>query len=179
MPVSTMQLRVEIGIFNTECKVRFPKMLTSQKATYTLSFCSLSILFVFILLMLLVCGNIELNPVSRKRNTCYNLSIGHWNLNSIAAHNFEKAILLEAYNTVNKFDIICLLEAYLDFSILSANDNLVIKGYKLVKDDYPDDIKGGGVCAYIRESLPARCLFNTYLKICLILEVSMNKKKSM
>ena len=54
--------------------------------------------------MLLVCGNIELNPGSRKRDTCYNLSIGHWNLNSIATHNFEKVNLLEAYNTVNKFN---------------------------------------------------------------------------
>ena len=135
-----------------------------------MSFCSLGILFVFILLTLLVCDNIELNPRLRKRDTCYNLSICHWNLNSITAHNFEKVNLLEAYNTVNKFDRICLSETYLDFSILSDNDNLVIKGY------HPDDIKRGGVCAYIRESL-ARCLFNSYLKECLILEVCINNKK--
>ena len=164
MTVSNTQWRVEIGIFSTEFKVRFPKMLTSQQANYILSFCSLCIIFVFILLMLLVCGNTELILGARKYETCYNLSICHWNLNSTAAHNFEKVNHLEAYNTVNKFDTICLSETYLDSSILSDNDNLVIKVYELVRDDHPDNIKRGGVCAYIKESFLARCLFNTYLK---------------
>ena len=140
-------------------------------------FCSLGIRFVFVLLMLLACGDTELNPGPRKRDTCHNLSNCHWNLNCTAAHNFEKLNLLEAYNTVNKFDIICLLEKYLDSSILSDNYNSVIKGYKLARDDHPDDIKRGGVCAYIRELLPVRCLFNTYLKEYLILEVCINSKK--
>ena len=35
----------------------------------------------------------------------------------------------------------------------------------------PDNIKRDGVCAYIRETLSVRCLFNTYFKECLILEV--------
>ena len=138
-----MNWRVEIGIFNAEYKVRLPTT-TSQKANCTLSFFSLGIRFVFVLLMLLVCGDIELNPGPRKHDTSYNLSICHWNLNSIAAHNFEKVNLLEACNTVNKFDIICLSETYLDSSILSDNDNLVIKGCKLVRDYHLDDIKKGG-----------------------------------
>ena len=37
--------------------------------------------------------------------------------------------------------------------------------------------KRGGVCAYIRESLPVRCLSNAYLQECLILEISINNKK--
>ena len=164
MAVSNTQWRVEIGIFSAECKVRFPKMLTSQQANYILSSCSLCIIFVFILLMLLVCGNIELILGARKCDSCYNLSICHWNLNSTAAHNFEKVKLLEAYNTVNKFDTICLSETCLDASVLSDNDNLVIKVYELARDDHPDNSKRGGVCAYVRESFQVRCLFNTYLK---------------
>ena len=66
---------------------------------------------------------------------------------------------------------------YLDSSVLSDNDNLVIRGCKLVKDEHPDKIKRGGVCAYIRESSPVRCLFNTYLKQYFILEVRVSKKK--
>ena len=38
--------------------------------------------------------------------------------------------------------------------------------------------KRGGVCAYIRESLPVRCLSNAYLQECLILEISINNRKS-
>ena len=49
----------------------------------------------------------------------------------MTAHNFEKINLLEAYNTINKFDVICLSESYLDSSIASDNDNLNIKGYNL------------------------------------------------
>ena len=33
------------------------------------------------------------------------------------------------------------------------------------------------VCLYIRESLPVTCLFNTYFKECLILEVYISNKK--
>ena len=143
-----MQCNVEIRIFDAKCKVKFSKVkLTSQKANCTLSFCSLAILLVFVLLMLLVCRDTELNPGPRKRYTCYNLSIFHWNSNSVEVHNLEKVIFLEVYNTVNRFDKICLSAMYLDSSILYDNYNLVIKGYKLVRVDHPDHIKRGGECA--------------------------------
>ena len=143
-----MQCHVEIRIFDAKCKVKFSKVkLTSQKANCTLSFCSLAILLVFVLLMLLVCHDTELNPGPRKRDTCYNLSIFHWNSNSVDVHNLEKVIFLEVYNTVNRFDKICLSAMYLDSSILYDNYNLVIKGYKLVRVDHPDHIKRGGDCA--------------------------------
>ena len=67
--------------------------------------------------MLLVCGDIELNLGPGKCDTCYNMSLCPWNLSSAAARNFEKVNLFEAYNTANKFDIICLSETYLDSSI--------------------------------------------------------------
>ena len=41
-------------------------------------------------------------------------SFCHWNLNSITPHNFIKMSLLEAYNAMHRFDIICLSETYLD-----------------------------------------------------------------
>ena len=95
----------------------------------------------------------------------------------MTAHNFEKINLLEAYNTINKFDVICLSESYLDSSIASDNDNLNIKGYNLYRADHPNNVKRGGVCAYIRESLPVRCLSNTYLQEYFILEISINNEK--
>ena len=95
----------------------------------------------------------------------------------MTAHNFEKINLFEAYNTINKFDVICLSESYLDSSLASDNDNLNIKGYNLYRADHPNNVKRGGVCAHIRESLPARCLSIAYLQECLILEISINNKK--
>ena len=45
------------------------------------------------------------------------LSICHWNLNSILAHDYSKLFLLKAYISVHKFDIICLSETYLDSTV--------------------------------------------------------------
>ena len=37
----------------------------------------------------------------------------------------------------------------------------------MVRADHPNNVKRGGVCAYVRESLPARNLSNSYLRECL------------
>ena len=76
-----------------DVKLGFPQQLHKELIA-TCFFCSLSVRFVFVLQMLLVCDNIELIPWLRKSNICYNFSICHWNLNSIAAHKFEKVDLL-------------------------------------------------------------------------------------
>ena len=128
-------------------------------------------------MFLFICGDIELNPGPKNRNSCYNFSICHWNLNSITAHNFAKVNLLEAYNAIHDFDMICLSESYLDSSASFNNDNLYIKDYKLLRADHPWNVKRGGACVYFKESLPVSCLPNPYLKECLIFEVSINNKK--
>ena len=46
--------------------------------------------------LLMLCGDIESNPGPRP-NAGQSFSICHWNLNSIAAHNFSKISLLKAY----------------------------------------------------------------------------------
>ena len=99
------------------------------------------------------------------------------NLNSLAAHNFEKVGLLEAFNTINKFDISCVSESYLDSTFSSDNEDINIKGYKLVRADHPNNIKRGGVCAYVRESFPVWVVPNHHLRECLILEVNVRNKK--
>ena len=64
-----------------------------------------------VLLLLICAGDNELNPDPKKRDSCYNLSLCYWNLNSIAAHNFSK-LTQEAYNMERNFDLICLSETY-------------------------------------------------------------------
>ena len=89
-------------------------------------------------------GNIEENP-GPKPNSCDCLSICHWNLNSIPAHNFINLSLLRAYISINKADITCLSETYLDSSILSDDDNFELPGYNLVRTDNTTNTKRGGV----------------------------------
>ena len=119
-------------------------------------------------------GNIELNPGPNKSKE-NNLSICHWNLNSITAHNFLKLSQLKAYISTCKHDFICLSEAYLDSSTCS---NLTdIEEYKLVRSEHSDNIKRGRVCIYYKESLPVRVINLPFFKEALLLEMCYNKKK--
>ena len=86
--------------------------------------------------LLLVCGDVELNP-GLKQNTPKNFSVCHCNLNSTVAHNVAKLVLLKAYNSIHKFNIICFAKTYLDSNILSDDGNLEIPGYNLMCSDHP------------------------------------------
>ena len=68
---------------------------------------------------------IELIP-GKKRDVNQCFSVCHWNLNSIASHSFSKILSLIAYNSIHKFDIICLSESYSNSEILSNDSNLQI-----------------------------------------------------
>ena len=81
---------------------------------------------------------LELNP-GPKRKAAQTLSVCHWNLNSICAHNFTKLSLLRAYVSVHKFDIICLSETYLDSSI--DDEIWEILGYYLIRSDHTSNSK--------------------------------------
>ena len=98
-------------------------------------------------------GDIEENP-GPEANSCDCLPICHWNSNSVCAHNFIKLSLLRTYIFINKIDIICLSETYLDSSIPSDDDNLELPGYNLVRTDNPTNTKRGGVCIYYHIPYP-------------------------
>ena len=119
--------------------------------------------------LLILCGDIELNPGPKDAKY---LSLCHWNLNSIAAHNFPKFSALKAFNTTINFDFICLSESYLDSTISSDDKNLCLDGYKLIRTDHPKNIKQGGVCIYYRETLPLKIIQTNYLPECLVCEIN-------
>ena len=122
------------------------KMGTILVCLYTFSFISLEISFAFKLLLIL-CGDVEVNPGPGQWTS---LSFCHWNLNSISVHGFVKVSLLEAYNAIHKFDIICLSETFLNSSLQNDDDSLVLNGYKLVRAGNPSDLKRRGVCIYFK-----------------------------
>ena len=130
MPISIMQWLVEIGMFFRKSKVRYRDRILLPTIRLLFS-CSSGFRFAFIMLILLTCGDIESNPGPRRCDSCYNFLICHWNLNSMTARSFKKINLLEAYNNINKFDVICLSESYLDSFIASDNHDLNIKDCNL------------------------------------------------
>ena len=117
-------------------------------------------------------GDIELNP-GPKPNSFKNFSICHWNLSSITSHKFLKVKLLSAYNAIQKFDIICISESYLNSDILSSDEKLNITGYDMFRADHPSGDRRGGVCIYYKETLPIKELKISYLQesICFDLKI--------
>ena len=67
----------------------------------------ITLLFVFALL--LCHGDIEINPGPKKLKK-NSLSVCHWNLNSLSAHNFSKLTQLKAYISIYKHNFLCLSE---------------------------------------------------------------------
>ena len=106
------------------------------------TFVSCNLLCWLYILSITLSGDVELNP-GPKRKAAQTLSICHWNLSSIRAHNFGKLSLLRAYVSVHKFDIICLSETYLDSSI--DDESLEISGYYLIRSDHPSNKKRRGI----------------------------------
>ena len=47
----------------------------------------------------------------------------------------------------------------------------------MVRADHPNNVKRGGVCAYVREFLPFRNFSNSYLSERLTVEVTISNKK--
>ena len=97
-------------------------------------------------------------------------------LNSISAHNFIKLSLLRAYISINKIDIICFSETYLDSSILSENGNLELPGYNLVRADHPSNTKIGGVFIYYHNSLPLKVIDIQLLNECINFKIRISGK---
>ena len=122
-------------------------------------------------ILLLLSGDIETNP-GPEPGYLNSFSFCHRNLNSIAAHNFIKMSLLQAYNEINRFNIICLSETYLDNSYHTDDDQLTFPGYNLIRADNPNNIKRGGVCIYYRDSLPVKVINLNILNECLVCELS-------
>ena len=127
--------------------------------------------------LLLLCGDVELNP-RPNQNTAKEPSICHWNLNSVAAHDFAKLVLFKAFNSIHKFDIICLSEIYLDSSVLCNDSNLEVPGYNLVCSDHLSNKKCGGVCIYYKSYLPSRIIDIYYSNECVRFKLMVEVSKS-
>ena len=125
--------------------------------------CVISYLYYFFCsLILLTHGDVETNPSPKKSHLYF--CCCHWNVNSLISHNILKVSLLEAYNTVHKYDFIGISETYFDSSVESDDIDLRINGYKLIRMDHPLNTKRGGVCIYYKESLVVKMINISYLQ---------------
>ena len=69
-------------------------------------------IMVFINLILLS-EDMEKNPEPKAKPND-NLSVWHWNVNSIISHNCQKITVLKNFAAMHKFDIVCISETFLN-----------------------------------------------------------------
>ena len=79
-------------------------------------FCSffLKIYCCFMVILMQILVQIE----NKSFNCC------HWNVNSITAHNMVKLSSIAAYNSIHRYDCICISETYLDYSVQSDDRDI-------------------------------------------------------
>ena len=121
-------------------------------------------------LILQLSGDVEKHPGPETLNLCT------WNLNSIAAHDFLRVSLIEAYNSLYTYDLIGIVETHLDSSL--DEDKLGFNGYTFIKSNHPDNVKRGGVGLCIKDSLPSKQRSDLMtLPECIVYEIQLNRKK--
>ena len=84
---------------------------------------------------------------------------------------------MEAYNSIHNYDFICISKTYLDSTTNLDDKDLAIEGYNIIRTDYPNNLKKGGVCIYYKESLAVKLINVNFLSECLICEVTLDNKK--
>ena len=120
-------------------------------------------------------GDTETNPGPNKKFKPFTCC--HWNVNSLTAHNMVKLSSIIAYDTIHKYDFICISETFLDSSVPTDDRELSINGYNLIHADHSSNNKRGGICIYYRESLAVQVVKIDYLNECLLTKVSIDNKK--
>ena len=109
-----------------------------------------------------ICGPAEEKPGPKRYSAQY-LTIFHWNLNSIEAHNFVKVALLNPTSPSMKWTSV-------------DDDNLQILGYSSLRADQPSNTKRGRVLMYYKNFLPIEIINVKYLHKSLNFELRIRGK---
>lgn len=100
--------------------------------------------------LLFGCRDIEARPGLKYSS----LTLCQWSLNGFTAHDSIKILLFQVCINQHNYDIIYLLETFLNPPIQTNNDRISIDGYNLIRANHPSDSKRGAVCIYCKEHIP-------------------------
>ena len=121
-----------------------------------------------------ISGDIELDPGPKQKQD-QSLSIFHWDLNSIPAHNLQKLAFYRVIFQAIKLTV-CLSETFLNLDISCNHSNLQLPEFDLIRADHPSNTKRGGVCIYYRNFLPSKLINTHYLNECITFEIKFGDK---
>ena len=102
------------------------------------------------------------------------LSVMHWNLNSIPAHDYERIPILEAFPTQEKLKLIAITETALKNTI--PDDKVNIDGYSLIRNDLPPNGRCGGVALFYQNDLSVKNRCDLQIPNTIVAEISFSRK---
>ena len=76
--------------------------------------------------------------------------------------------MLVTYNITHKYDVICISDSYLDYTVPLDDNSLPLNGYNVTRADHPNNVKRGGVCMYYKENVSLRIISTSYFDQCLL-----------
>ena len=98
-----------------------------------------------------------------------------WNLNSLAKDNFDRIRLIEAHNTLFKYDLISICETSLNDSV--EVPETLINDYTFVPANNPANIRHGGVGLFFKNSLPVIVRNDLSFDESVVIELKFARKK--
>ena len=97
------------------------------------------------------------------------------NINTLSKNDFQRVSLLEAHNSIFKYDIISLCETSLN-EATKVPEN-ILKGYHFFSSNHPSGEKKGGVGIFYKESLPLKIRHDLSFEECIVSELIFGRKK--
>ena len=105
----------------------------------------LRFLIILLYILLIISGDIQLNPGPYGHN---NLAICHINARSLTSPN-RLSEIEDFVSVINDFDIIGISETHLDHKV--PDSKISLTDYKVFRNDR--NRRGGGVCLYVKDSI--------------------------
>ena len=105
---------------------------------------------------------------------CFFNSIS-WNVNSIAKDDFQRVRIIEAHNSIFKYDRISICETRLNDSIKLPD--IVLYDYTFVHSKNPTNTRHGGVGLFYKKSLPIKIRNYLFFDESIVIELNFSRKR--
>ena len=159
-----------------EIFINVPILLLKAKCSLLLKWDIRKILTMFLdsilsIMLIMQHGGIESDlGLSKKHRP---LTCCHWNVNSLTAHKMIKKLLIETYNSNQKYGFICISETCLDCVVCDDDKELAMEGYNLIPEDHSSNLSVG---IYYKESIVTQTININFLIEYLLCEITVNYK---
>ena len=114
-------------------------------------------------------------PLQTSSDPISYFSFCNWNLNTLCKDDFSRINLLNAHNSIYKYDIISLCETSLGIDEHVPENSL--PGYLYHPCNHPSGEKKGGVGIFYKDTLPIKFRSDLSFDECIVAELHFGRKK--